>query len=95
MRLLKGLLAAALAASLLPATAAATQGDGTRPLRIVAHPPYSTKSGYGRYGFLYWSGGEWRYGYGGPGFYRGRWNGGTIGPCWTWTPIGRVWNCGM
>jgi hypothetical protein len=43
----------------------------------------------------YWSGGEWRYGYGGPGFYRGRWNGGGFGPCWTQTPIGPMWNCGM
>jgi hypothetical protein len=29
-----------------------------------------------------------------PGFYRGRWNGGGFGPCWTQTPIGPVWNCG-
>jgi hypothetical protein len=29
-----------------------------------------------------------------PGFYRGRNNGGSFGPCWTWTPIGRAWNCG-
>ena len=29
-----------------------------------------------------------------PGFYRGRWNGGGFGPCWTRTPIGSVWNCG-
>lgn len=43
----------------------------------------------------YWSGYEWRYGWGGPGFYRGRWNGGTVGPCWTQTPIGPQWNCGM
>lgn len=42
----------------------------------------------------YWSGGEWRYGWGGPGFYRGRWNGGGFGPCWTQTPIGPMWNCG-
>ena len=42
----------------------------------------------------YWSGGEWRYGWGGPGFYRGRWNGGGFGPCWTHTPIGPMWNCG-
>jgi hypothetical protein len=34
------------------------------------------------------------YWYGGPGFYRGRWNGGGFGPCWTQTPIGNVWNCG-
>jgi len=32
--------------------------------------------------------------YGGPGFYRGRWNGGGFGPCWTPTPIGAHWNCG-
>jgi len=32
--------------------------------------------------------------YGGPGFYRGRWNGGGFGPCWTQTPIGPHWNCG-
>ena len=43
----------------------------------------------------YWSGGEWRYGWGGPRFYRGRWNGGGFGPCWTQTPIGPMWNCGM
>ena len=42
----------------------------------------------------YWSGGEWRYGWGGPGFYRGRWNAGGFGPCWTNTPIGPMWNCG-
>lgn len=40
-----------------------------------------------------WSG-EWRY-LGRPGFYRGRYNGGSIGPCWTQTPIGPVWNCGQ
>ena len=34
------------------------------------------------------------YWYGGPGFYRGQWNGGGFGPCWTRTPIGMVWNCG-
>ncbi len=32
--------------------------------------------------------------YGPPRFYRGRWNGGGFGPCWTPTPIGPVWNCG-
>ena len=32
--------------------------------------------------------------YGWPGFYRGRWNGGGFGPCYTKTPIGPVWNCG-
>lgn len=40
-----------------------------------------------------WWQGEWRYP-GGPGFYRGRFNGGSVGPCWTQTPIGPVWTCG-
>ena len=30
-----------------------------------------------------------------PGFYRGRWNGGGFGPCYTQTPIGYMWNCGQ
>ena len=42
----------------------------------------------------YRSGGEWRYGWGGPQFYRGRWNGGGFGPCCTNTPIGPMWNGG-
>jgi hypothetical protein len=37
--------------------------------------------------------GDWHY-FGRPGFYGGRYNGGTFGPCWTQTPIGPVWNCG-
>jgi hypothetical protein len=41
----------------------------------------------------YWYGSSW-YWYGGPRFYRGRWNGGGFGPCWTQTPIGPIWNCG-
>ena len=32
--------------------------------------------------------------FGRPGFYDGRYNGGSLGPCWTRTPIGPVWNCG-
>ena len=43
----------------------------------------------------YVSGYEWRYGWGYPQFYRGRWNGGGFGPCWPQTPIGPMWNCGM
>jgi hypothetical protein len=34
------------------------------------------------------------YGFGGPGFYGGQYNGGSFGPCWTSTPIGMMWNCG-
>jgi hypothetical protein len=41
----------------------------------------------------YWWNGEWHY-YGRPRFYRGRYNGGGLGPCWTWTPIGPAWQCG-
>jgi len=41
----------------------------------------------------YWRGGN-EYYFGRPGFYRGRYNGGSFGPCWTWTPIGPAWNCG-
>ena len=43
----------------------------------------------------YISGYEWRYGWGYPQFYRGRYNGGGFGPCWSNTPIGPMWNCGM
>jgi hypothetical protein len=49
---------------------------------------------YQPYELRYWYDGEPRYGWGGPGFYHGRWNGGSFGPCWTSTPIGMIWNCG-
>jgi len=42
----------------------------------------------------YWASGPHWYGPAWPGFYRGRWNGGGFGPCWTQTPIGPMWNCG-
>jgi hypothetical protein len=38
--------------------------------------------------------GELRYGWGYPGTFRGRWNGGSFGPCWKSTPIGLMWTCG-
>ena len=50
---------------------------------------------YEPYELRYWHYGEVRYGWGRPGFYRGRWNGGGFGPCWTSTPIGMMWNCGQ
>ena len=37
----------------------------------------------------YWYNGE-RYYFGEPGFFRGRYNGGSFGPCWTRTPIGPI-----
>ena len=43
----------------------------------------------------YWYDGQLLYGWGRPGFYHGRWNGGSFGPCWTYTPIGMMWNCGQ
>ena len=37
--------------------------------------------------------GNVRYGWGHPGYYRGQWNRGSFGPCWTYTPIGMMPNC--
>ena len=42
----------------------------------------------------YWQSGPHYYGPAWPRFYRGRWNGGGFGPCYTQTPIGPMWNCG-
>jgi hypothetical protein len=55
--------------------------------------PRGASRGTPDYSARYWYNGEWRY-FGRPGFARGRYNGGSFGPCWTWTPIGRMWNCG-
>jgi hypothetical protein len=41
-----------------------------------------------------WRNGWAYYGPAWPRFYRGRWNGGGFGPCYTQTPIGPMWNCG-
>jgi hypothetical protein len=53
--------------------------------------PYTTPSRFGRDPYTRDSTTPW-YGY--PQFYRGRWNGGGFGPCYTKTPIGPIWNCG-
>lgn len=51
--------------------------------------------GYDRYDRRYVNYyGQLSYGWGGARFYQGRWNGGSFGPCWTYTPIGMIWNCG-
>jgi hypothetical protein len=66
------------------------------------------RAGYGRYGFLpgvrppeiVEMENEWRaahrpyYALPWARFHRGRWNGGGFGPCYTYTPIGPIWNCG-
>jgi hypothetical protein len=84
-----------------PAIASAGSPHGKRP----SHAGEAQGGGRG-YGFLpgyeppevvEWRNARVRrpaFWYGGPGFYRGRWNGGGFGPCWTPTPIGPHWNCG-
>ena len=59
-------------------------------------PVYGSKGsirGTPDYAPSYWYDGG-RYYFGEPGFSHGRWNGGSYGPCWTYTPIGLMWNCG-
>jgi hypothetical protein len=58
---------------------------GYRPPEVIEHERMVHY--YRLYGPQYY-GPAW------PGFYRGRWNGGGFGPCWTQTPIGPMWNCG-
>jgi hypothetical protein len=43
----------------------------------------------------YWRSAPRFYGPAWPRFYHGRWNGGGFGPCYTYTPIGYMWNCGQ
>ena len=59
-------------------------------------PVYGPRGAIGdtpEYAPSYWYDGG-RYYFGNPGYLRGRYNGGSFGPCWTWTPIGPLWNCG-
>jgi hypothetical protein len=58
-----------------------------------ATPVYGVSRSSPAYTPGYWYNGT-RYYFGRPGFYHGRYDGGSFGPCWTVTPIGRVWNCG-
>jgi hypothetical protein len=60
-------------------------------------PPYGyygPYQEYRRWGY-YWYPTRTVWSLGGPGFYQNRYNGGGFGPCYTRTPIGPVWNCGM
>ena len=59
---------------------------GYRPPEVIARERWE------HYDRLY---GPHYYGPAWPRFYRGRWNGGGFGPCWTQTPIGPMWNCGQ
>jgi hypothetical protein len=56
-------------------------------------PVYGSIRGTPDYTPSYWYNGA-RYYFGEPRFFHGRYNGGSFGPCWTWTPIGQMWNCG-
>jgi len=56
--------------------------------------PYQEYVGFGPYWDRYWYRGRTMWSFGGPGFYRGQYNGGGLGPCYTRTPIGPIWNCG-
>ena len=67
-----------------------TRGYGFLP---GYEPPQVTRrESYGKSPWVQDSTWPW---YGWPQFYRGRWNGGSFGPCWTSTPIGMMWNCGQ
>jgi hypothetical protein len=89
------------------AVAASTLAAATAPAADAHHGKRAANRHWHGYGFL--PGYEppdvieWRrdsehrpvyYWYGGPQYYKGRWNGGGFGPCWTQTPIGNHWNCG-
>ena len=111
-RTFTGVLAVAVALSLVPAAfaAPADKAAAATHKRIVPKKRPVTRHWHG-YGFLpgvrppeviereraehyerlY---GPHYYGPAWPRFYRGRWNGGGFGPCYTQTPIGYMWNCG-
>jgi len=59
---------------------------GVRPPEVIERERWE------HYDRLY---GRHYYGPAWPRFYRGRWNGGGFGPCYTQTPIGYMWNCGQ
>lgn len=87
-----------IAATVLLLSAAATAAAPVHGKHIVRRwHGYGFLPGYRSPDRIEWEQAQSRgpvYWYGRPGFYRGRWNGGGFGPCWTQTPIGNVWNCG-
>jgi len=91
-------LSAPLAITVLLLSAAATSAAPARGHHAARHwHGYGFLPGYRTPERIEWDEAHNRrrvYWYGGPGFYRGRWDGGGFGPCWTQTPIGNVWNCG-
>ncbi len=99
--------ALAIASSLVVLTAAiGIETAGAAPTHNNPHIKRHRTGAWHGYGFLpgyrspdriEWERARQRgpvYWYGYPRFYRGQWNGGGFGPCWTQTPIGNVWNCG-
>ena len=107
LRTLSAALAVAVTLSLAPAALAAKADKQTAPV----HKKKPVTRHWRGYGFLpgyrppeviareraehYWASGPHYYGPAWPRFYRGRWNGGGFGPCYTQTPIGYMWNCGQ
>lgn len=103
LRAFSGIIAATIALSLVSTAMAATRHK-------PPHKRHTTNHSVPGYGFLpgvrtpqqiererarrYYASGPHFYGPAIPGFYRGRWNGGGFGPCYTQTPIGYQWNCG-
>jgi hypothetical protein len=108
-RIVCAALALTLILALAPPALAATAHKKHTHKRVVHKKRHVSRHWHG-YGFLpgyvppevaqrererrYREEGPHYYGPAWPGFYRGRWNGGGFGPCYTYTPIGYMWNCG-
>jgi hypothetical protein len=109
-RIATALAALAVSLMLLPGPSSAAGDETTAPPSVYKYSRKKPVARWRGYGFLpgyrppevierqrrrdYWASGPHFYGPAWPGFYHGRWNGGGFGPCYTYTPIGYVWNCG-
>ncbi len=105
-RILTVLCVLALALSLAPAIAASAERPAAHKPVAKKHSrhwrgygflpgyPLTEEERYERWEHNRRLSGYYYYGPAWPRFYRGRWNGGGFGPCWTQTPIGPMWNCG-